>query len=74
VDEPFAVVLRRARIACGVSQKDMAYATGMSMTNMSKFECWQLGVRESTIRRWAAVLGCTVELRLIPRQEQQRAG
>lgn len=73
-DEPFAVALRRARIACGVGQAEMARCLGTTQANISTLECWQPGVRESTIRRWAAVLGCSVELRLVPRQEQQRAG
>ena len=73
MNEPFAIVLRRARIAANVSQKDMARCLGSSQATISALECWQVGVRESTIRRWAAVLGYDVELRLVP-QEARRDG
>ena len=68
-DEPFAVVLRRARIRAGVAQRAMARCLGMERPNISRLECWQEGVSESLIRRWAAVLGYRVELRLVPPEE-----
>ena len=68
-DEPFAVVLRRARIGAGIGQRTMARCLGMEQPSISRLECWQEGVSESLIRRWAAVLGYRVELRLVPPEE-----
>ena len=69
VSEPFAVAMRRARIEAGVSQYSMAHCLGTAQPNISTLECWQSCVSERMIRRWAAVLGCRVELRFIPQSE-----
>lgn len=73
-DLPFAVALRRAREDARVSQADMARALGMCQSTLSRMECWADGVRETTVRRYAAVLGCRVELRLVPIEDEEAKG
>ncbi len=61
-EHPFIATLRDARIAAGLSQRDMAAKLGGSP---SQFNSWDAGGHMPTLpnlERWAAVLGYVVKL------------
>jgi predicted transcriptional regulator len=48
----------------GLSQTEVAASMGTSQSAIARLEAGALDVRLSTLERYAAVLGCSLELRL----------
>ncbi len=60
---PLSDELRKARVACGLSQQALATAAGLPQSHISKIERGG-DAHITTIRRIARVLGCDIALTL----------
>jgi transcriptional regulator with XRE-family HTH domain len=66
--------LAERRRAAGLSQIEVAQRMGTSQPAVARLEAGEVDVRMSTVERYAAAVGCRLEMRLDPVPERTRRG
>lgn len=60
---PTAVLLARARERAGLSQRALAARAGIPQASVSRIERGGMSPRATTVERWLAACGMTLEIR-----------
>ena len=63
---PVGMMLQRARIEAGLSQSELAAASGTTQSAIARLEQAQSNPTVATLVRSAAAAGCRVEIALVP--------